>query len=248
MIKVSSFNRPLADEAHKPFKIGHLLPAFLFICLLWVMFYIDMNSSFKFYKLGVFPQTFFGLIGIVFSPLVHGSLSHLASNSLPLLVLGTALFYFYPKKAGSVVLYSWLGSGILVWLFARPSFHIGASGLVYALVAFIMLSGILRKQTPLLAISFLVIFLYGSLIWGVFPFENGISHEAHLSGAFVGFTLAFVYRKEGYAPKKYSWDEEFEEEEPFISKVKENDKQEDWRTYYAPSKGVEYDYKPKDKP
>lgn len=145
------------------------------------------------------------------------------------------------------MLYSWLGSGILVWLFARPSFHIGASGLVYALVAFIMLSGILRKQTPLLAISFLVIFLYGSLIWGVFPFEEGISHEAHLSGALVGFALAVVYRKEGYAPKKYSWDDEGEEPQSIPESSLASQEEDQWRKFYGQSNGIKYHYKPKDK-
>lgn len=128
-----------------------------------------------------------------------------------------------------------------MWLFARPSFHIGASGLVYALVGFIMLSGILRRQTPLIAISFLVVFLYGSLIWGVFPFEEGVSYEGHLGGALAGFALAIAYRKEGYKPKRYSW----EEEHNMTSTPPQQ--QEEWRRYYTQQNGFEYHYKPKDK-
>ncbi len=243
MIKVSSFNKEVEQAGQKRFGPDVLLPAFLFICLLWLVFWLDANSSFKYYKLGIFPRSFFGLLGILFSPLIHGSLGHLGNNTLPILVLGTGLFYFYPQKAYRVVLYAWLGSGLLVWLFARPSYHIGASGLIYALAGFILLSGILRRQPNLMALSFLVIFLYGSLVWGVLPIDEQVSHEAHLSGGLVGFALAIVYRHVGPQRKSYSWEREEGANKPLPAPQEK----EEWKKYYSEQKNIQYHYKPRDK-
>ena len=160
--------------------------------------------------LGVYPREAEGLFGIISSVFVHGSWEHLFNNSIPLLGLGTALFYFYQSLAPKITLYSILYTGILLWLGGRPSFHIGASGLVYALASFLFFSGFIRKHKSLMALSMCVVFLYGGLVWGIFPNQERISWEGHLFGAINGLFWAMFYREEGPQRKKYSW--ELEEE------------------------------------
>ena len=143
---------------------------------------------------GIYPRTWIGLRGILFSPLLHGSLQHLISNSVPLFVLSTSLFYFYKKIAWKVFLFSYIFVGLWVWLLGRENYHIGASGLIYAFWGFLVFSGILRKQRALLAISLIVVFLYGSIVWGIFPQALHISWESHLFGFFVGLILAYYYK------------------------------------------------------
>ncbi len=164
-------------------------------------------------EFGIYPQTTSGLKGIFLSPLIHGSFSHLASNSLPLLVLGTALMYFYREVAAPVFLWGLLITGFWVWLMGRPSYHIGASGIIYCLAAFLLVSGIIRRHPRLMALSLLVAFLYGGLIWGVFPVREHISWEGHLMGMLSGALLAWFYREHGPQRPLYSWELEEEEEE-----------------------------------
>lgn len=203
-------------------------------------------------RFGVLPLTFEGLIGIIASPLLHGDFKHLLGNSLPILALGAGLYYFYPKIATRVVIIAWLSSGIALWIIGRPAIHIGASGLVYALAGFIFLSGLLRKQPNLLALSLLVIFLYGGLFWGLLPIEEEISWEAHLTGLTSGFALAVNYRHLGPRQKKYSWDleeeqyHEFEEiDQPIIpEKPTEvaNPEMEAWKQYSNNHVTIVYHY------
>lgn len=159
---------------------------------------------------GIYPRELKGIIGIVTSPFIHGDWKHLFNNSIPLLILGAALFHFYTRLASKVWVYSIIYTGILVWLGGRPSFHIGASGLVYALASFLFFSGFIRKHKPLMAISMIVVFIYGGMVWGIFPTEEHISWEGHLFGAFNGIFWALYYKHEGPQRKKYSW--EIEEE------------------------------------
>lgn len=168
-------------------------PLFL-VLFITAIYTFDNHYQLKLYEYGIFPRSLEGLIGLVTAPFIHGDAEHLRNNMLPLLVLLSGLYYFYPRKASPVVLISWLGSGLMVWFFARESFHIGASGLIYALAAFIFFSGILRGQVNLLALSLLVVFLYGSMVWGLVPMENGVSYEAHLAGGIWGLLLAFYFR------------------------------------------------------
>ena len=91
-------------------------------------------------------------------------------------------------------------TGLLTWCGARGGVHIGASALIYGLAFFLMLSGFIRRNRSLVIVSFLVIFLYGSLVWGLYPkyaIENHISWEGHLAGFVMGIILAIFYRKEG---------------------------------------------------
>ncbi len=128
--------------------------------------------------------------------MIHANTEHLFSNTLPLLILGTMLFYFYNKTAFRVFIILYFGTGIWVWLGARPAYHIGSSGIVYGLSSFIFTSGALIRSIRLMAVSLLVVFLYGSLIWGLFPIDWKISWESHLSGFIIGIFLAFYFKKD----------------------------------------------------
>jgi membrane associated rhomboid family serine protease len=232
-----------SDFAYAPEKgDGFYVTPFLFVIFLWTVFWLDYRYDWEIFHLGIYPRHLKGLIGVILSPIIHGSLSHLGSNSLPIIVLGSALFYFYPKLAYRIVIMSWLGSGLLTWIIARESYHIGASGLIYALAAFIFLSGVLKRNTNLLALSLLVAFLYGSLVWGVIPHDEGVSWEAHLTGGIAGFILAWRYRGVGPAQRKYSWD--YEEES--VEEEDENDIIGDAWKQYSGEHSIEYYYKPKE--
>ena len=189
------------------------IPALLFVGVLWLIEYLEVYSGFSLTSYGVLPRTVEGLKGVIFSPFVHDDYKHLLSNSIPLIVLGAGLFYFYKDLAWRVIAGIYLLSGFWLWLGGRESYHIGASGLVYGLTAFLFLSGVLRRETRLMALSLLVVFLYGGMVWGLFPLFIGVSFEAHIFGTLAGFLFAFVYRKEGPQRKVYLWEDEEESEE-----------------------------------
>ena len=146
-----------------------LLIGFFTVFILWFVKWIEIKLDVRFSELGIFPRTFSGLKGIFFSPFLHGDLSHLLNNSIPIFVLSVLLRYFYTPVFFRVLLLSVLIAGLGVWLFARPVFHIGASGVIYSLAGFIFLSGIIKKHQQLIAISLLVSFLYGGIVWGILP-------------------------------------------------------------------------------
>jgi membrane associated rhomboid family serine protease len=204
----------LRDEEKK--MIRSLIIPLILVFLMWVVRIVESIGGYDFATLGIFPLRWQGLLGIVTTPFVHGDFSHLIANSVPFIILGSALFYFYKDMAFRILLFIWLFSGFWVWVAARPAFHIGASGIVYGLAAFILVSGIIRKHTGLMAMALVVVFLYGSLIWGIFPEffpEKNISWEAHLFGMIAGIILAFYYRKEGPQRRIYDWEQEDDEEE-----------------------------------
>jgi membrane associated rhomboid family serine protease len=178
-----------------------------FPVLLWVIYYITYLIDIPAFKLGILPRNISGLVGIFTSPLIHGGLSHLISNTAPLVFMGLGIFYFYPKVAYKVFTIIYLGTGILVWIFGREVYHIGASGIIYGFVSFLFFSGIFRKDNRSIALALVVIFFYGGLIWGVLPVEKGVSWESHLFGAIVGLISAFIFRKVD-PPKKYDWEDE----------------------------------------
>jgi membrane associated rhomboid family serine protease len=210
------------------------LPSLLYTLILWLIFYYEIHFKKDLSFLGVLPRHLNGLPGIILMPFLHANSSHLISNSIPVLVLGTLLFYFYRNLALKISFISVLISGILVWLLANwsetPAYHIGASGLIYAWAAFLVFSGWFRKNKALFGISSLVVFLYGTLVWGVLPediqkvlriadVQNSISWEGHLFGFISGAFLAFFYRKVGETKPVYSWeinnDEDVDESNPY---------------------------------
>ncbi len=189
----------------------------IFIGILWIIFFIQQRSNFNFAKLGVLPRDLSGSIGIVTSVFIHGGLDHIASNSFPILILGMMMFFFYKKIAKVAFLWIWLISGLWLWIGGRnnsdyPIYHIGASTLIYGLATFLFFSGVFRKHLRLMVVSAMVVFMYGSIMWGIFPLKNEISWEGHLFGALAGVLVAFNYRKEGPQRKTYEWENEEENE------------------------------------
>ena len=195
-----------------------------FVLIIWLIFWAEVRFGFRLNDLGVYPRTFSGLKGIFFSPFVHSNMEHLYHNSIPLLVLSMALFYFYRPIAWKVIGYGILLSGLLTWIIARPAFHIGASGVIYVLMSFILFKGIFAKHFRLIALSLLVVFLYGSMIWYVFPIKERMSWEGHLSGMIVGLLFAFIFRKSIAKPQKYEWEraDYNEADDPFLKHFDEN--------------------------
>lgn len=191
------------------------IPTAIFVGLLWLIHVTSVVLDLDLTFLGLHPLKAKGLIGILTAPLIHGDFSHLAANSIPLIILGGLLFYFYRDIAWKVFFLSYFLSNFWIWFGARQAWHIGASGLVYAFAAFLFVSGIVRRDVRLSAISLLVSFLYGSMVWGIFPLVPRVSWESHLMGAIAGVVLALYYKGEGPQRKKYSWEYEDDEEEEF---------------------------------
>lgn len=213
------------QEEHKQFSFSPVIIAFplYFVLLLWIVFWIEGNYNLYFTKYGLYPRTLTGLRGIVFSPFLHSGVKHLFNNSIPLLILLMSLLYFYRKIAMKVFIYGTLLSGLITWIIARDSYHIGASGIVYLLFSFILFSGIISKNKRLIAVSLIVIFLYGSMIWYILPVKEEISWEGHLSGFIVGLLFALYYRKHGPKPQKYEWeDEDYLDEEMVMLEEEKN--------------------------
>ena len=192
--------------------IRQVAPSLIFVALIIFIKILEEYFQLSLEKYGVFPRSIEGILGIITSPYIHGDWKHVFNNSVPLLVLGTSLRYFYKDISKEVFFWSWFISGLWLWAIGRPSFHIGASGIVYALAAFLFFSGLIRKHTRLMAVSFVVVFLYGSMVWGIFPIKEHISWEGHSSGGLAGIILAWWFRFEGPPKQKYQYeiDEELE--------------------------------------
>jgi membrane associated rhomboid family serine protease len=194
--------------------IHSLLVGFLLCALVVSMYIISSASDFPFVQLGIHPRHIDGLLGILTSPLVHANINHLIDNTIPLFLLTLATFYFYHDVAFTVLLTGWFLTGFWVWIGARPdAWHVGASGIIYCLASFLFFSGMIRKHPPLLAISLLVTFLYGGMVWGILPVQTDISWESHLYGAMAGLLLAFIYRGQNPHQEEEGEEEEEEEEE-----------------------------------
>lgn len=168
----------------------------LFIALLWVIHLIQFFFGLDFGPYGIYPHKLFGLRGILVAPLIHADFSHLISNSIPLLALSGIIFYFYRRVAIRSFFMIYLLTGLAVWLFARSVFHIGASGVVYGLVAFVAWNGIFRRNIKSIVLALIVVFFYQGMFVGVLPNQEGISWESHLYGAFVGVFASFFYKEE----------------------------------------------------
>lgn len=162
------------------------------VAIVWLVFLISPLFNLAYY--GNKPRTAEGLLGILTIPFLHASWSHLINNTLPLFLTTVALFGNYPKVAKRVLISATLMTGILVWTFARGSNHIGASGLFYALLSYLFVSGFLKKDLQSMGISLIIAFLYGYMIWGIFPTEAGVSWESHLFGLLTGIFLAWNTR------------------------------------------------------
>jgi membrane associated rhomboid family serine protease len=176
-------------------KSNNIVPPIRLVFFMWLIYTIEYSMGLDFGFLGISPRTVSGLIGIITAPLIHGSVAHLASNTLPILILGGGLYFFYPRIAPRIFLQCYLFTNFFVWLFARPFYHIGASGLVYALAFFMISFGIFKRDLKSILISGLVILFYGGLFYSVTSLNSKISWESHLLGAVVGVANAYVMAK-----------------------------------------------------
>lgn len=186
-----------------------------FVAALWVLLGAAYAAGWQaaLAQLGVYPRQAFGLVGVVLAPLIHGSWQHLFANTLPLLVLGTAVLYAFPRGARRAVPVIWLGSGLAVWLFARQSFHIGASGVTAGLMFFLLVAGALRRDRASLALVLIAFFLHGGIVWSVLPSRAGVSFESHLFGAIIGAICGVWLRSADPLPAARAADRGWEEEE-----------------------------------
>lgn len=197
------------------------------ICIFIVLtFVFERGMHLDFHEAGIFPRDIKHLSGILSYVFIHADWGHLFNNILSFLALGSCLFYFYKEIAAKVLFLSYLFSGALLWVIGRESFHIGASGLIYAVAFFLFFSGLLRKHIPLIAISLIITFLYGSMVWHIFPWKvnDPISWEGHLSGGISGLILSLIYRNSGPQHPEKVWevdDEDGPEMEYFESEEEE---------------------------
>ncbi len=205
------------NKAERKKFLGSLVIPLIIVTMMWVVKTIEWSFGIYLGRFGITPHTARGLIGIFTLPFLHGNWEHLLSNTIPIIVLGTALYYCYPSLANRVMLITYLGSGLLTWCIGDPSTtHIGASALVYGLNLFLITSGFIRGNRMLIVISLIMVFLYGSFIWGMIPslaIPQNISWEGHLSGALIGILLAIFLRKEGPQKEVYHWEEDEEEDD-----------------------------------
>lgn len=204
-----------SDEAafyRKRLLLSMFIPGIL-LFFMWMVRIIELLFDLDLSDFGIYPLTVRGLPGILFSPFIHADFNHLINNSVSFFLLGTALFFFYSELALKVFGWTYFLTGTFVWLAGREAWHIGASGLIYGLASFLFFSGVIRKYYRLAALSLLIVFIYGSMIWGLFPgvYKN-VSWESHMLGFFSGIILAVVYRKQGPQPPVYEWMDEEDEE------------------------------------
>lgn len=184
---------PMKSHIYQTYR--YLFVPFIALLAIWFVYWIEIRFNLNFNRFGLFPRSFKGLRGILFSPFIHSGFEHLLKNSIPLVILSSALAFFYPKRHLHILFYGFLFSGVLAWIIGRPSYHIGASGIVYFLASFLFFNGIKSRNYRLIALALGVVFVYGSLVWGVLPDETreNVSWEGHLSGLIVGFLMSYFY-------------------------------------------------------
>lgn len=186
-----------------------------FTLLLWLVSLAEYFGGFDLTRFGIYPRQVDGLIGVFCAPFIHGSFAHLFANTAPIIVLGTMLLYGYPRAARILLPTVYLGGGFGVWLFAREAYHIGASGLAFGMLYFVLAVGVLRWDRRAIALALVIFFLYGGMIWGILPESQEISFESHLAAALIGIVLAFLLRHRDPEPprRQYSWESEDQEDD-----------------------------------
>lgn len=168
----------------RAFRLG-----LIFLSVVWLCFFLA--QIFPLTQFGTKPRTVEGLLGLLTMPFIHSGWPHLIDNSLPLFLATVALFGNYPKVATRVMIWGAVLTAALVWLFGRQVNHIGSSGLFYAVLSYLFVSGFLKKDIQSVGISIAIAFMYGYMIWGIFPGKDGISWESHMFGFLVGVFLAY---------------------------------------------------------
>jgi membrane associated rhomboid family serine protease len=161
----------------------------------WVVFVVNTMLGGLLTQFGVIPRTVTGLRGIVFAPFLHGNLAHLISNTLPFLALGWMVMLRDARHFWPVTIYAALGAGLGAWLFGAPgSVHIGASGVVFGYLGFLLLAGIYTRSFWSILLSLATAVLWGGLVFGMNPNQPGVSWQAHIGGFLGGILAARAYR------------------------------------------------------
>lgn len=204
-----------SERARRNFWLAMRLTAG-FIAVMWAVFLFESLAGLDLARFGLRPREGVGLLGLATTPLLHAHLGHIVSNTVPLFVGGVAMLFLYPNSALKALPIMYVGSAAAAWVFARSNLHIGASGLVYAILAFVFVSGVLKRDLRSVGVSLMVWFLYGSMLWGILPVNSASSWELHASGMAIGVILAFVFRHQDLPPvKRYDWEWDEERDDPF---------------------------------
>lgn len=200
----ASDKRQFINAVFIPFIIG---------ILMILSFLLEIGMDWDFHTAGVYPRRVESIWGVFTLIFVHADWSHLANNVISFLILGSLLYYFYSQIATKVLIISYIFSGLILWIIGRDSWHIGASGLIYSIAFFLFFSGIIRKYVPLIALSMVVAFVYGSMVWHIFPWkiQDPISWEGHLGGGIIGLILSVLYRNKGPQKPEKFWEEDDDE-------------------------------------
>lgn len=204
---------PRDDIYRKKLLLSTIIPGII-VFFMWLVKISEVLLGLDLTGGGIYPLELKGLPGIIFSPFIHADFKHLLNNTLPLFFLSVALFYFFSDSALKIFGWTYILTGFFVWLAGRSAWHIGASGLVYGMASFLFFSGIIRKHLRLAALSMLIVFLYGSMVWGMFPdIYKNVSWESHMLGFISGIILTIAFRNEGPQPPVYEWMEEEDDDE-----------------------------------
>lgn len=219
---------PLSEAQQDTHRLRRAFQAAAFFTsVLWAIKLSELALRVDLSRYSIFPGDPATLIGILFAPLLHGSIGHLIANTAPILVLGTAMLYGYPRAARAALPVLYLGTGLAVWLFARPAWHLGASGLAFGLMFFLFTMGVARWERRAIALSLAVFLLYGGMIWELLPTDPNVSFESHLAGAGLGVVLAILLRRrDPPTPEKtYGWEQEGGDAEdwPFDQRPREDE-------------------------
>ncbi len=204
----------MKDDGSSDFELKRILGSiaipFLFISICFALRLLESMNLFSFVELGIYPRHINGLQGVILAPLIHADWAHFGANSVSFFILASMLFYFYQGVALKAFIHIYLFSGLFVWILGRESWHVGASGLIYGFGSFLFFSGLIRNHIPLMAISLFVIFMYGSMVWGMFPLKVNLpySWEAHMGGVFFGLFFAILYRNHGPQQPVKIWHDE----------------------------------------
>ena len=194
-----------------------LLWSSIFILLFIISFYGSRYLNVSLSNLGVEPRTWKGILNMPTMLFVHASPEHLWNNTLAFFILTTTIFFFYYEIAIPIFLIMWVFSPIILFVIGRDKVHVGASVLIYAEFAFLFFSGIFRRNLNTKRISMAVGFVYGYTVWYMFPIEQQVSWEGHISGFICGIMLAWYFRKQGPPEPVYRHEVEPElsDEDPF---------------------------------